>query len=40
MSNGDEELESEEEEFEVESSDEQNDINVVELRSEDESNVI
>lgn len=38
VSNGDE-LEVEEEEFEIESSDEQDDINVVELRSEDEPNV-
>lgn len=39
MSNGDEELEVEEE-FETESSDEQDDINVVELRSENEADVI
>ncbi|XP_058784907.1 uncharacterized protein LOC131659787 [Vicia villosa] len=40
VSNGDEELEVEEEVFEIESSDEQDDINVVELRSEDEADVI
>lgn len=40
MSNGDEELEVEEEEFEIESSDEQDDIDVVGLRSKDEKNVI
>ena len=40
MSNGDAELEVEEEEFEVESSDEQDDINVVELRRENEADVI
>lgn len=40
MSNGDEELEVEEEEFEIESSDEQDDINEVELRSGDEADVI
>ncbi|CAI8600747.1 unnamed protein product [Vicia faba] len=40
VSNGDEELEVEEEDFEIESSDEQDDINVVELRNKDERNVV
>jgi hypothetical protein len=40
VSNGDEELEVEEEEFEIESSNEQDNINVVELRSEYEAYVI